>query len=197
LFGRPDRIQLVAITAAQRIPYVTSGQVDLVVDTMTINCERWKQVNFSTQYYDAKQDVLVGAQSKAKTVDDLAGQKVCAAAGSTSIQKIATHKPALIPVSVSDWTDCLVLLQQGEIAAISTDDTILAGLAAQDPSTRLLGADLGAEPYGMAMAPTASDFTRFVNGVLEQLRAHGTWTAIHRQWHLAGSDTPPVAQYRD
>jgi polar amino acid transport system substrate-binding protein len=197
LFGSPDRIQLVAITAAQRIPYVTSGQVDLVVDTMTINCERWKQVNFSTQYYDARQDVLVGAQSKAKTVDDLAGQKVCAAAGSTSIQKIAAHRPTLIPVSVNDWTDCLVLLQQGEVAAISTDDTILAGLAAQDPSTRLLGADLGAEPYGMAMAATASDFTRFVNGVLEQLRANGTWTAIHRRWHLAGSDTPPVAQYRD
>jgi polar amino acid transport system substrate-binding protein len=196
LFGS-EKIQLVAITAAQRIPYVTSGQVDLVVDTMTINCARWKQVNFSTQYYDAKQDVLVGAQSKARTVTDLAGQKVCAAAGSTSIQKIAAYRPALVPVSVNDWTDCLVLLQQGAVAAISTDDTILAGLAAQDPSTRLLGADLGAEPYGMATAPTASDFTRFVNGVLEQLRASGAWTRIHQKWNLAGSATPPVAQYRD
>jgi polar amino acid transport system substrate-binding protein len=198
LFGSADgHIQLVAITAAQRIPYLTGGQVDLVVDTMTMNCDRWQQVNFSSQYFDARQDVLVPASSTAKAVDDLAGQKVCAADGSTSIQKIAAHQPPLVPVAVQDWTDCLVMLQQGQVAAISTDNTILAGMHAEDPQTRLLGADLGAEPYGMATSAKAGDFTRFVNAVLEQMRADGSWTALHDKWQLSGSDTPPPAKYRD
>jgi polar amino acid transport system substrate-binding protein len=198
LFGSADdHIQLVAITAAQRIPYVSSGQVDLIVDTMTMNCDRWQQVNFSSQYYDARQDVLVPASSGAQTVDDLAGQKVCAANGSTSIQKIAAHQPPLIPVAVQDWTDCLVMLQQGQVAAISTDNTILAGMHAEDPGTRLLGADLGAEPYGMATSAKAGDFTRFVNAVLERMRADGSWTALHEKWQLSGSATPPPARYRD
>jgi polar amino acid transport system substrate-binding protein len=197
IFGDPNRIQLVAITSAQRIPFLADGTVDLVVDTMTMNCDRWQQVNFSSQYYDARQDVLVPASSPAKTVDDLAGQKVCAADGSTSIQKIAAHPAGLRPVAVLDWTDCLVLLQQGQVAAISTDDTILAGMQAEDPTTRMLGADLGAEPYGMAMSAQADDFTRFVNAVLERLRADGSWTALHEKWHLGGSSTPPPARYRD
>jgi polar amino acid transport system substrate-binding protein len=139
----------------------------------------------------------VPASSTAQTVDDLTGQKVCAADGSTSIQKIAAHQPPLIPVAVQDWTDCLVMLQQGQVAAISTDNTILAGMHAEDPGTRLLGADLGAEPYGMATSAKAGDFTRFVNAVLERMRADGSWTALHEKWHLSGSATPPPARYRD
>jgi polar amino acid transport system substrate-binding protein len=197
LFGDPERVQLVAITSAQRIPYIVDGQVDLVVDTMTMNCDRWQQVNFSSQYYDARQDVLVPASSPATTVDDLGGQKVCAADGSTSIQKIAAHPAQLVPVAVLDWTDCLVMLQQGQVAAISTDNTILAGMRAQDPGTRLLGADLGAEPYGMAMSADAADFTRFVNAVLERMRADGRWRALHAKWSLSGSNEAPPARYRD
>jgi len=89
------------------------------------------------------------------------------------------------------------MLQQGQVDAISTDDTILAGMLAEDPTTRMLGADLGAEPYGMATSKQAEDFTRFVNAVLERMRADGTWTALHEKWRLGGSSTPPPARYRD
>src|SRR5262249_40037893 len=75
IFGTADdRIQLVAITPAQRIPYVSTGKVDLVVDTMTMNCDRWRQVSFSSQYYAAGQKVLVPASSTAKSIDDLGGR---------------------------------------------------------------------------------------------------------------------------
>ena len=189
-------LQLVAISSAQRIPFVLERKVDLVAKTMTMNCDRWRQVSFSTQYYEAGQKVLVGRDSTAKGIDDLGGKKVCAAAGTTSIQNIAAAASKPIPVSVRDWTDCLVLLQQGQVDAVSTDDTILAGFAAQDPTTRLVGAAFTSEPYGLAMHPNATDFVRFVNGVLDRMRSDGTWAAIYRRW-LGGSATPPVARYRD
>jgi polar amino acid transport system substrate-binding protein len=197
IFGTADgHIQLVAITSAQRIPYVSTGKVDLVADTMTMNCARWQQVNFSSQYYDAGQRVLVPKSSTATGIDSLGGKKVCAAAGSTSIVNIAAAKSKPVPVSVNDWTDCLVLLQQGQVDAISTDDTILAGLAAQDPTVKLVGAPFTSEPYGMAIAQNATDFTRFVNGVLAKIRANGQWSALYQRW-LGGSATPPAAQYKD
>jgi polar amino acid transport system substrate-binding protein len=197
IFGDPNRIQLVAITSAQRIPYVQSGQVDLVADTMTMNCERWRQVNFSTEYYDAGQRVLVSRSSTAKSIGDLGGKKVCAAAGSTSIQNIAHAASHPVPVSVNDWTDCLVLLQQGQVDAISTDDTILAGLARQDPTTVVVGPRFTSEPYGMAIAQKSTDFVRFVNGVLDQSRANGTWAVIYTRWLGGPAPTPPAARYRD
>jgi polar amino acid transport system substrate-binding protein len=199
LFGDPDRVQLVAISSADRIPAIESGQVDLVVRTMTMTCERWERVAFSTEYFTAGQRVLVRRNSPVEGIDDLGGQKVCAAAGSTSLRAIAAAPSRPIPVSVVDWTDCLVLLQQGEVAAISTDDSILAGMAAQDPTTHVVGDRFTTEPYGIAMSRDAEDLVRFVNGVLERLRSDGTWTELYERWlgSLGPAPDPPRARYQD
>ena len=128
--------------------------------------------------YDAGQRVLVRGGSPAKGIGDLGGQKVCATTGSTSIANIARPSGRdPIPVAVPYWTDCLVLLQQGQVAAISTDDSILAGLAAQDPWTKIVGPRFTTEPYGLAISQQHPDFVRFVNAVLQQLRTNGHWAA--------------------
>jgi polar amino acid transport system substrate-binding protein len=190
------KIRYVAITSAERIPYLQTGKVDIVADTMTINCARWKQVDFSTVYYNAGQSLLVPKTSTVTSLDQLGYQKVCAAAGSTSIATIAAWPSHPIPVAVNDWTDCLVMLQQNEVAAISTDDTILRGLAAQDPHTHLVGTDFTSEPYGLAMSQSSSDLVRFVNGVLEQMRSNGSWAKIYVHWLGGTAPTPPEAHYR-
>jgi polar amino acid transport system substrate-binding protein len=200
LLGDPDLIQFRAITSAGRIPVLQDNEVDIVVSTMTMNCERWEQVNFSTEYYSAGQRVLVAGSSEAEGIDDLGGQKVCAAAGSTSIRNVAEAESGPIPVSVPDWTDCLVLLQQGQVDAISTDDTILAGLSAQDPNTRVVGEQFSEEPYGIAVGESEVDLVRYVNAVLEQLRSDGTWTRLYNEWLaevLGEAPAPPPASYRD
>jgi polar amino acid transport system substrate-binding protein len=197
LFGNPDAVQLTALTSAQRIPAIQSGQVDLVVRTMTITCDRLQQVDFSSDYFDAGQRVLVPRDSTATGIGDLGGKKVCAAAGSTSIKNIAAAPSHPIPVSVTDWTDCMVLLQQGQVAAISTDDAILLGMAAQDSNTKLVGDRFTDEPYGIAVSKNANDLLRFVNGVLEQVRGDGTWAKIYTHWLPGPVAFPPPAGYRD
>ena len=47
------------ITAAQRIPVLQNDEVDIVARNMTITCDRWKQIAFSTEYYRAGQKILV------------------------------------------------------------------------------------------------------------------------------------------
>lgn len=200
ILGDPNAIQFVVLTSAERIPAIQEGTVDMVVRTMTINCERWQEVNFSTVYYEAGQRVLVRTDSEFQSINQLGGEKVCAAKGSTSIRNVAQVGSKPIPVAVDDWSDCLVMLQQGQVAAVSTDDTILSGLAAQDPHTRLVGQRFTAEPYGIAIHQDATDLVRFVNAVLEEIRANGTWEQIHKRWlGAAGEATPdpPEASYRD
>jgi polar amino acid transport system substrate-binding protein len=201
IFGDPNRIEYKAITSAQRIPSITDGSVDIVAETMTVNCARRQQVDFSTIYYDAGQKVLVPVDSTAKGIQDLGGQKVCAVAGSTSITNIAGAPSHPIPYTVSDWTDCLVALQQGTVQAISTDDSILAGLAAQDPYTKIVGDRFTDEPYGMAINRNHPEFVRFVNGVLDQMRANGIWAQIWTTWLgpvlKSAAPPPPQATYQD
>jgi polar amino acid transport system substrate-binding protein len=195
IFGNPDKVEYKAISDAQRIPDVVSGAVDIVAHTMTITCARLRQVDFSSVYFDAAQRVLVLKNSPAHSLADLKGQKVCATAGSDSLAVIAAYKA--VPVPVTYWTDCLVLLQQGDVAAISTDDSILAGLAAQDPWTKLVGPRLTDEPYGLAISKQHPDFVRFVNAVLQQLRTDGQWAASYAHWIGTPVPAPPPAQYGD
>ena len=195
IFGNPGRVEFKAISDAQRIPDVQSGAVDIVAHTMTINCARLRLVDFSTVYYEAGQRVLVEAGSPAKSLADLGGKKVCATAGSTSIANIRAAPSHPIPVAVPYWTDCLVLLQQGQVDAISTDDSILAGLAAQDPWSRIVGPRFTAEPYGLAISKQHPDFVRFVNAVLERLRSDGQWAASYARWIGPPVPAPPPARY--
>jgi len=183
-------LHLKAISDEQRKPDVMSGTVDIVAHTMTISCDRLKYLDFSSVYFDAHQRVLVLKNSKATSLDDLRGQKVCATTASDSVARIAAAKA--IPVPVTYWTDCLVLLQQGDVAAISTDDAILDGLAAQDPWTKLIGPPIADEPYGLAISKQHPEFVRFVNAVLKQLRTNGQWAASYRHW--IGTPVAPIPQ---
>ncbi|MEU7904728.1 glutamate ABC transporter substrate-binding protein [Actinoplanes sp. NPDC049118] len=199
IFGDPDKIQIKVIGYDKRVSSVVDGSVDIVADTMTANCARWKDVNFSSIYYDAGQKVLVSKDSKATGIDDLGGRKVCAAKGSTSYDNIAKVASRPIPVDRPGFGDCLVAFQQNEVDAISTDDTILVGLAAQDPYAKVVGPRFTDEPYGMAMPKEHEDFTRFVNAVLARNRANGTWKSTYERWlgDFGAAPPPPAAEYRD
>jgi polar amino acid transport system substrate-binding protein len=194
IFGDPNRIRFVAMSDAQRIPAVQSGEVDIVAHTMTITCARWKLVDFSTVYFDAGQRILVDKGSPIKGPQDLAGRKVCATKGSTSLTSLIPYHART--VAVTYWTDCLVLLQQGQVDAISTDDSILAGLEAQDPYTTIVGPSFSDEPYGLAISKQHPDFVRFVNAVLAQMRADGQWAASYERWVGSPAPAPPPAQYQ-
>jgi polar amino acid transport system substrate-binding protein len=197
--GYQSKVRFVAISTDKRIPDLQSHQVDLVIDTMTITCDRLTKVDFSAVYYEASQKLLVESGSHYASLADLGGRKVCAQTGSTSISLIQAAASKPIAYQVTDVSDCLVLLQQNQVSAISTDDTILAGLAKQDPNLSVVGQALEPEPYGVAMPLGETDLEEYVNGVLAQYESSGGWAASYNHW-LAGSlgpANPPVARYSD
>ena len=199
IFGNPDAVRLKAITTAERIPFVQAGRVDVVVDAVTITCARRKLVDFSTVYYDAGQKVLVPSNSPARSVADLAGKPVCATTGSTSLDTLETlPAPRPVPYPVAQRTDCLVALQQGLVDAVTSDDSILVGFKAQDPYTKMIGPSFAPEPYGMAINQAHPEFVRFVNGVLDGMRADGTWRAMYARWFgrfIPSIPAPPAPSY--
>jgi polar amino acid transport system substrate-binding protein len=182
IFGDPDKVQYKALTNGERGPDVNNGTVDIVAHTFTISCARLKQVAFSTVYFDAHRRVLVLDSSKANGLNDLGGQPVCATTGSDAIASIESAPSHPKVVTEPYITDCLVQLQQGKVAAIISDDSILESLTAQDPFTKIVGPDLTDEPYGLAIASTHPEFVRFVNAVLQNVRTSGAWKADYIKW---------------
>ena len=210
IFGEDgeSKITYKVITYADRLPNLEAGPdnggVDIVAHTMTINCNRWLRIAFSSTYFDAGQRVLVKKDSGFTSIDDLnaASATVCAPEGSTNIEFLRNDPErfdTLVVLAKPDITDCLVAMQQGQADAATGDDTVLAGLAAQDPNTEVVGEKFTEEPYGLGMAKDSVDFVRFVNSVIEEMRTDGRWQDIYSKW-LVGvlSDTvidPPPAVY--
>ncbi|GAA1632192.1 glutamate ABC transporter substrate-binding protein [Kribbella alba] len=198
IFGRPVPIELRVISSAQRIPVLQNGSVDIVARNMTINCDRWNTIAFSTEYYRAGQKVMVPLNSTAQGLADLSGKRVCAPAASTSLDALRKF-PKVVAVPADTHTGCLVLFQQGKVDAITGDDTVLAGLAAQDPYAKVTKAPaFTKEPYGLAMKKDTKDLVQFVNAVLDQLRTDGQWKASYDHWlapDLGPAPAPPKAIY--
>ncbi len=186
--GGEDRLDFHVITYAARLPSLEADDVDIVAHTMTINCNRWLRIAFSAVYYQAGQKVLVKKGSGYDSIQDLdaAGAIVCAPEGSTNIEELRnTDKyPYVQVLGKDDITDCLVAMQQGLADATTGDDTVLAGFAAQDPNTEVVGIQFTQEPYGLGMngGEDHVDLVRFVNGVLQQLRDSGRLQEIYDTW---------------
>jgi len=196
IFGDANKISYKVLTYAQRIPALNSGAVDIVADVMTINCERWTQIDFSSEYFHAGQKVLVRSDSKATGIQDLNGKKMCAAKGSTNLDNLKNY-PKVIAVPVDDISDCMVLFQQGAVDSVTGDDTVLAGFLVQDPYAKVVGPEFTNEPYGLGIAKTHPEFVEYVNAILEQMRADGTWAQMYRTWlHPTGAvPAPPPVLY--
>ncbi|MDT5016236.1 MAG: polar amino acid transport system substrate-binding protein [Mycobacterium sp.] len=200
IFGDPDRMDPRVVDASQRESALQSGLVDLVVRTYTITCARKESVDFSTVYYYAHQKILAAKGSGIHSAADLSGKRVCAVSGTTSLSRLFALNPRPTLLEASTWTDCLVLFQQGQVDAISTDDVVLRGLAKQDPTVEVVGEDMSVEPYGVGVKKENSDLVKFVNGVLEQIRNDGTWERLydaHLRNSLGPSPGPPMAKYKD
>nr|WP_228822408.1 glutamate ABC transporter substrate-binding protein [Nocardia farcinica] len=199
LLGSPDLIEFRSMGSADREQALQDRTVDLVAKTMTITCERRRKVAFSTVYLRADQRVLAMKDSGIRGLADLAGKRVCVVRGTTSLEHVRREQPAATVLTVPSWADCLVVLQQRQVDAVSTDDAILAGLAAQDPYTEVVGESISIEPYGIGIPRDADDLVRFVNRTLERLRSDGTWTRLYRQWLsvLGPAPAPPAATYQD
>ncbi|AIJ26799.1 glutamate ABC transporter substrate-binding protein [Amycolatopsis methanolica] len=199
IFGRWEgHIQWVAIPSSAREDVLKDHQVDIVVRTYSITCTRMKDVAFSAPYYQAGQAVLAAKNSGIRGLQDLGGKRVCAAKNSTSLSTISTAPSRPVPVSVNNWSDCLVLIQQGQVDAISTDDVILAGMARQDPNLEVVGEPFTREFYGVGIPRGQDDMVRFVNAVLENVRNGGAWQNTYKYWiePALGPGSPPSVSYR-
>jgi polar amino acid transport system substrate-binding protein len=199
IFGSPTQVEYRILSSDERITALTNSEVDIVVKTMTITCERRKDVNFSTVYLDAYQRILASSDSPITKASDLSGKRVCVARGTTSLHRIREIVPPPIVVEVVNWADCLVTLQQRQVDAVSTDDSILAGLVSQDPYLHIVGPNMGTQPYGIGINRENTGLVRFVNGTLERIRRDGTWNTLYRKWLtvLGPAPAPPSPRYVD
>jgi glutamate transport system substrate-binding protein len=184
-----------------RIQFLKDGTADLILSTMTINAERDQEIDFSDPYFIARGRILVKkSDTSINGVKDLAGKEVCTALGSTYEDTLKKEAPKAKRRLVDSYSECLELLQNGAVDAVSTDDVILTGMIIQDPSLKLVGEPLTTEPYGAGIKEGDTAFQSFVNDVLAKFKSDGRWDASYEKWvgrYTGESQKPPTMTLKE
>ncbi|MDA3625458.1 glutamate ABC transporter substrate-binding protein [Saccharopolyspora oryzae] len=182
-FDPNTQIDYKPIPSTAREQAISTGEVDYYVGTYTINAKRKEQVGFAGPYYMAGQDLLVRSDNTDITgKDSLKGKKVCSATGSTPIQKVKSEgltEPQNI-VEFQRYSECVQQLLDRQIDAVTTDDAILKGYAAQDPDkVKVVGKPFSEEPYGVGLSRDDNALRGKINDILEQAASGGEWKRIY------------------
>ncbi|MGW2338373.1 glutamate ABC transporter substrate-binding protein [Streptomyces sp. NPDC001685] len=173
------QIEFVETKSADRENALARGDVKMIAATYSITDERKEKVDFAGPYLLAHQDLLVKTDSDISEATDLNGKNLCSVTGSTSAQNVKNDfAPKANLKETSGYSECLAGLQSGSVDALTTDDSILAGYAAQDQykgKFKLAGLKLSNENYGIGVKKGDTETLNKVNAALEKMVKDGAW----------------------
>ncbi|MFJ3224094.1 glutamate ABC transporter substrate-binding protein [Streptomyces sp. NPDC086783] len=176
---KPDQIEFVETKSADRENALARGDVKFIAATYSINDERKQKVDFAGPYLLAHQDLLIKSDSDITKGTDLNGKKLCSVTGSTSAQNVKnTIAPKAQLKQQAGYSECIAGLQSGAVDAVTTDDSILAGFAAQDKykgQFKLAGLKLSNENYGIGIKKGDAATEKKINAALEKMVSDGAW----------------------
>lgn len=190
----PDQIKFIESPSSQRETMLQNEQVDMIVATYTINDKRDEVVDFAGPYFVAGQDLLIRSED-AGTIDGpevLDGKNLCSVSGSTSARRVKEEfSPDTQLIQVKGYSECIQFLLSGKVDAVTTDDIILAGLAAADGGgeLQLVGNPFSEEPYGVGIPP-GSDLCQPITDAINKMIDDGSWEKFLEE-NLQGVEYTP------
>lgn len=174
---KPEGITFKESPSAQRETLIENGQVDYIVASYSINDARKQKVDFAGPYYVAGQSFLVRADNTdIGSPESLKGKKVCSVKGSTPAQNIEKNFKDTQLQANDTYSLCLEGLRAGSWDAVTTDDIILAGYAAQSTGAfKVVGKPFTKENYGIGLKKGDKELRDKINDAIEAMFADGSW----------------------
>lgn len=187
------KLELKAVTSASRMPQLVEGNIDIIAATMTKTPERAQQIDFSCAYFITGQKFLV-KKGTVNSLADLANKKIGTAKGSTSEQNASKALPNATILSFDDYPQAFLALQQGKVFAVTTDESILAGIRGSAPNKEQYEIPkeirISDESYGIGMRKGDKALQDFVNATLLEMEKSGKAKELFVKWFGPDSRTP-------
>ena len=186
LVNSPENIEIVPVNLSNRLLKAATGEVDMVVSTITITPQREEIVSFSVPYDIAGQAVLVRSNSAITSLTDLGGENVGVVFGTTAEKNIKNLVPSANLLGFRNYDEAYQALKAGNINAITSDDTILSRYAFDDSSVKLLPKRYSKEPYGIAFKKGSSTvkFKENLDFAIEDLQRKNVIPRLRKKWGI-------------
>ncbi|GAA4029095.1 glutamate ABC transporter substrate-binding protein [Arthrobacter methylotrophus] len=174
-----DKIEYKPIPSANRESAITNGDIDYYVGTYSITDKRKQLIDFAGPYFVTGQGLLVKKDNTSiNSEKDLSGKNVCSATGSTPIQNIKANFPSTKTTEFDTYSQCVEALKSGQVDAVTTDQAILLGYAAQEPdSLKVVGQPFTVEKYGVGLKKGDTALRQFINKMFTD--GGSTWQKIY------------------
>jgi glutamate transport system substrate-binding protein len=190
----PDKIEWKESPSAQRETLIQNDQVKFIAATYSITDARKEKVSFAGPYLVTGQSLLVKADNTDITgADSLQNnKKLCSVSGSTPAQRIKDKYPGVQLQQYDTYSACVEALKNGAIDAVTTDEVILAGYAAQSPGTfKIVGQPFSEENYGIGLKKGDTELQTKINDAITKMEKDGDWAkAFEKNLGPAGIATP-------
>ncbi|ARP84230.1 amino acid ABC transporter substrate-binding protein [Bordetella genomosp. 8] len=191
--GRQDlKVNWISVTPQNRTLLLNNGTIDLECEAATNNSNRWKDVNFSVNYFYTGTRLLVKRDAGIKNYADLKGKRVATTAGSSNLLMLRKYNAeqglGMKLVPARDHADALLMLESDRVAAFAMDDVILYGLKStmRDPTKYdVLGDDLHVEPYACMLPKDDQRLKTLVDKTIGGAMTSGAFTKLYDKWFQA------------
>lgn len=186
ILGDENKIVFVPVNTTNRIMKLSSGEVDLVVATMSITPQRKMILDFSIPYHTAGQAILVRKDSKITTLSDLRDKKVIIVYGSTVEKSLSSSVPNIQIIGYKTYPEAFAALKAGKADAMISDDTILMGFAYNDSSVKILPKRYSKEPYAVVFrkGEESEKLLETVNIELKEALNKGVIRQLKEKWKI-------------
>ncbi|MEL4071467.1 transporter substrate-binding domain-containing protein [Ochrobactrum sp. GPK 3] len=183
------KAQIVPVTGPNRIPYLQSGQVDLLVASLGITEERAKSVDFSQPYAGISIGVFGPKDAAVAKPEDLSGKTIGVARAST--QDTAVTKVAPKDANIRRFDDdasAVQALLSGQVDLIGLSNVVAAEIEKAAPGRYEQKIQLSQQVQGIAVRKGSTEMLEFVNKFIEKVKGDGELNKIHETW--LGSPLP-------
>ena len=182
LFNDPKKVEYVAVTGGNRIPFLESGKIDIIWSTMGITPEREKVVDFSTPYFKSGVQILVKKGSPIKSIQDLKGKTVITIKGTTGAQGLEKLVPDATQVKFDKSSEALQALRDDRGVAFAQDDIFLYKVALENPEYVVVGEVFAPTDWGVGFRKGEKDIKAFVDDAIKKMYASGYLKDTLKKW---------------
>ena len=184
VLGTNKKMQFVPVTPNNRLIKISTGEVDIVISTLTITPQRQLIINFSIPYDMARQGILVKKSSKISSISDLSGQNVGVVFGTTAEKNMSNNAPTANIIGFKNYNDAYKALKSGKINALTSDDTILSRYVIDDNELMILPKKYSREPYGIGFKQGrgADKLKKTLDEAISDLKQKNVIIRLHKKW---------------
>jgi polar amino acid transport system substrate-binding protein len=180
-FGNANAVELTCVTGSNRVSFLTTSRIDLIVATMNFTQERAQTIDFTTPYFSSGVKLLVPKDGPIASFADVANKSVITTNGSTASLWLSQCMKDVKQVPFGQTSEALTALNQDRGVAFAQDDTLLLDLAAKNSDLKVVGDAKAGSPWGMGVRKGDTAMLNWVNGAIKQMQTEDFfWTEFQK-----------------